>query len=389
MNTINYLNNLLSELTIEDVILKMKDDYGVTMKSYEKNGVTLYSVNYSQIDSPRFNEIVDECRSLILELKNNQFHVVSRAFDRFYNYEELTNPDIPQFGKDVIKNFLNAPNYIKIFEKLDGSLIKLYHHEDLGWVFSTRSVPFAEQCDVESLEGKTTFQDLINRFNFDVNKIPNGYEHLSFIFELCCTENKVVTTYEKERFVLLSIRDNETGTYLSTNEVERISEILNVELPQTLAWTNFDDLMKTVKELPDLKEGFILFNELTQDRIKIKSPIYVHAHHLRTNGVMTIKKAYKSYDEKDEILAYFPELEKFYDAINTGTEMFEHIILSEYDNIKHIQDQKEFVKAVKNIEDKTIGSSMFYLRRGSSVKEIWDFMFECHKINFIESLQLV
>ncbi len=44
--------------------------------------------NYSQIDSPKNNDIVMECRGLVLD-KNNNWELVARAFPRFFNYGEI------------------------------------------------------------------------------------------------------------------------------------------------------------------------------------------------------------------------------------------------------------------------------------------------------------
>lgn len=384
--TLSYLNSLLKHNeSIECLQESIKEQFGVTMKPYTKDGVTLYTLNYSQIDSPRFHEIADECRGLILEIVDGEFVVTSRSFDRFYNYEELINANTPELGKKVLDAFNEYPNHIKIYEKLDGSLIKLYHHKKLGWQFSTRSVPFAEQCDVKSIDDDLTFQDLINRFDFSMN--TKGYEHLTFIFELCCSENKVVTTYERERFVLLAIRNNENGKYLNSSEMERISKHLRVETPKTLAWTNFEDLLKTVKDLPNLEEGFILVNERTHDRIKIKSPVYVHAHHLRTNGPMTVKKAFNSYGEREEILAYFPELEEWYNLIEYGTEQFK-VDVKETVKKFYKENIKDFAIELnkQEIQEPLKGAAIQTLR-GKSINEIWERLFDCNKIDYIKSIQ--
>lgn len=383
MNLLNEIKNIKSFKELTDYL----DTIGVKAKEYHKNGTTLVSLNYSMIDSPRFHEVSDECRGLILELTNNGFEVVSRSFDRFYNYEEHINVNTPELGKKVLKAFKQYPNHIKIYEKLDGSLIKLYHHNKLGWQFSTRSVPFAEQCNIESIEGDLTFQDLIDRFDFDTNNIHENYEHLTFILELCCKENKVVTNYNEERLVLLAIRNNETGDYLYANEVNRIADEINLEVPETIAWTNFDDLMKAVKELPDLQEGFILVNERTQDRIKIKSPIYVHAHHLRTNGHMTVKKAFNSYNEKEEILAYFPELGKWYDLIDIALVSFKMNVLEIVQDFQRDTIKDFVIELNKQGIKEPLRGAAIQLFKGQDTQESWNRLFDCKKIEYIEMLK--
>ena len=63
----------------------LETELGITVKEYDN----IIILNYSQIDSPKYNDIVNECRSLILD--KNTYHVLSRSFDRFYNYNEDPN----------------------------------------------------------------------------------------------------------------------------------------------------------------------------------------------------------------------------------------------------------------------------------------------------------
>jgi hypothetical protein len=71
---------------------KLQEEFFICVNDYGDFCV----LNYSQIDSPRFHPICDECRSLILE--KNTWKILSRSFDRFYNYQE--NPNDKDFPID-------------------------------------------------------------------------------------------------------------------------------------------------------------------------------------------------------------------------------------------------------------------------------------------------
>ncbi len=82
----------------------LQSNYNIKVKKYKEEGLIV--LNYDQVFSPK-NILTDECRGLILDLNYN---LVSRAFDRFYNYGER--------NQDSLKS------KFQVYEKIDGSLIK-------------------------------------------------------------------------------------------------------------------------------------------------------------------------------------------------------------------------------------------------------------------------
>lgn len=61
---------------------KLKQEFSIVVTDYPDRVV----LNYSQIESPRFHIICDECRALIL--RKSDWSVMARSFDRFYNWGE-------------------------------------------------------------------------------------------------------------------------------------------------------------------------------------------------------------------------------------------------------------------------------------------------------------
>jgi len=135
---------------------------GIIVKEYGD----LLVLNYDQINSPKTNEVVVECRSLILERKEGgDFQVVSRAFDRFFNVGEIQT-------ENEDKNVFSWKNAVA-YEKLDGSLVKLYWYRD-SWRFSTRGTAFA---DGKCQDSGKTYLDLILKgagLNFE-RDIPGNF----------------------------------------------------------------------------------------------------------------------------------------------------------------------------------------------------------------------
>jgi len=100
----------------------------VKVKEYEH----YIGLNYDQIESPKVNPIVIECRALILE--RDTLDVAARSYDRFFNYGEC-----PEYYTDfMIERSV-------IMQKVDGSLmLAWWNAHGNQWELSTRSMIFAE-----------------------------------------------------------------------------------------------------------------------------------------------------------------------------------------------------------------------------------------------------
>lgn len=68
---------------VEHRLEDLENEFGIVVTRYEDRVV----LNYSQIKSPKQHPVCDECRALILSYPD--FFILSRSFDRFYNYEQV------------------------------------------------------------------------------------------------------------------------------------------------------------------------------------------------------------------------------------------------------------------------------------------------------------
>src|ERR1035437_206349 len=102
--------------------------FGIKNKRHlTHNNLILFK--YNQIESDFSLRIVCECRGLILD-QNNDWAVVSRSFDKFFNFSEGNAAEI---------DWNNNP---KIQEKVDGSLMTIYFY-DGHWNVQTTGMPDA------------------------------------------------------------------------------------------------------------------------------------------------------------------------------------------------------------------------------------------------------
>lgn len=190
MKVLEYLNTYGLEKLVEEYSIKV---------SVDERFPELLVLNYNQIDSPKNHPIVRECRSLVVkeELDGNTYSVVSRAFDRFFNQGE--NDSTFDLSK------------LKLFEKVDGSLVSVFYDEKYGWLYRTKSMIMPE-LSVQGWERtwKELIESALNWKDVCFNRLEKD---VTYIFEVVSRENRVVVKYDSDKAYLLSARRKD-GTYL-------------------------------------------------------------------------------------------------------------------------------------------------------------------------------
>lgn len=105
-------------------------------------------LKYSQIHSDFSNELVRECRGIILDKKD--WSIAKRGFNKFGNYGESYVPEI-DWDSAVVQ------------EKLDGSLIAMFWNKyDNKWQIGTNGTINARNASLQlSSDGIENFYDLV------------------------------------------------------------------------------------------------------------------------------------------------------------------------------------------------------------------------------------
>lgn len=346
MNVVKYLK----EFGLE----KLKEEFCIRVKEYPQEGLLV--LNYDQIRSkPKNHPIVMECRGLILDMN---FNVVSRAFTRFFNLGEIAEDD----AKFDISRAI-------CFEKIDGSLIKIYQHQGT-WYCSTRGTAFAE---AETPMGNT-FKDLVYRalevdsdgeFQILCNEMFDW--RFTYIFEVTAQENRVVKVYDGTSLWYLGWVINENGQEIMA--IPRLPP--QVKMPEVYNFGDFAAIREASEKLTDLDEGYVCWDTSAKLRLKVKSPVYVAVHRLRGEGLST-KRVLElvTMQEQDEYLAYYPEEKHFFIPYVESYKAMLEDMQEIYEENKGIESQKEFALAVKD----TVYSAVLFRARnhGTSVLDAFE-----------------
>lgn len=300
---VEYVNSIPGNIDAKAVYLV--DKYKVKAKVRDN----FLLLDYHMLESPRKHPVVDQMRGLVLRadpVAPHKVTVARRLFDRFYNLGEY--PDLEkkfEWGNAIVE------------DKCDGSLIGVWFNEDAQqWEVGTRGNAFGdnEVATLDGTETDLTFKKLFLRAFPRFNEFFHGEassamcRHVTYIFELCCLENRVVTRYEGDTVFLLNFRSNLSPyTEATPDAIGKLAAFLRVKAPTRHKLDSFEAVQAALPKLGDLKEGFVL-RDAKDNRIKAKTLAYVAAHHLRGEG-MSPKRAMglALAGEVEEFCSYFPE----------------------------------------------------------------------------------
>jgi len=348
----------------------LAEQFDITVKRYDNGYVKL---NYSQISSPKFHEICDECRGLVLHvLPDNTSTVVARGFRRFYNLGEGTTSTFQFTGCTA-------------FEKSDGSLTLVsFSPLDNKWIIGTRGMIYAEGNFTFSLTaaGGTFFDWILKAMQLTEEEFQRCMRSFdpkcTYVMEYTAPENLIVCRYPEAKMVLLSIIRNDTGAEENTPSAllwtcnNLLQGGMNVRVPASYEFSSSAELVALADSLPGLQEGFVIVNHDTNERVKIKSKQYVAVHQIRGEGVPSMNRLMELVlrNEQAEVLAYFPEFLQYVTPIEAALATLLDEAEQQYAANMSLESQKDFALAVK---DSTVAPLLFKTRQAKTdVRAVWD-----------------
>jgi len=358
------------------------DDAVKTFKLKSKDYGHKVLLKYSQIESDMSLSEVQDCRGLILEV--GTWKVMSLAFRKFFNSAETQASKIDW-------------DTAWIFEKCDGSLIQLYWDWVLEkWCAGTSGM--AEGEGEVNEKPNTTFSglfwDVLNTYEmFHIDNLTKGY---TYSFELMTPYNIVVNPHGYSHVAMLGVRDVETLNEVGYEDFKEEAE-LEIGLPVVRAYdmnmSNAGQLMATFEGMPFTDEGYVVC-DAKFNRIKLKNPAYVAAHHLKSktglHHILTIVKT----NEVEEYGATFPErldeindLKVKYDALVIKLEgVWDELIPFKPKNITKQEQKKYAMKVFEVIDNHDIKafSGLFFALKDRKVESVKDFIMDYSDKNLYE-----
>ncbi len=333
-------------LTSEQVFADLMTDYAIKAKRHTDHP-NLVLFKYDQIASPFARRIVQECRGIILDEEDN-WRVVSRAFDKFFNYGEAHAATI---------DWATA----RVLEKVDGSLCVLYHYKN-KWYVATSGTPDASG-NVHGNDVNMTFAELFWRTFREENWATMSLRpDCCYSFELTSPLNRIVVPHAKAHLTMIAIRNLQTQQELPVPNGYGRGGYYVHSFPLLQSYEEIEKSYESINPLD--QEGYVVV-DANFNRVKMKHPGYVALHHAK-DGMGT--KAFIDivrHGERSEVLVAFPEFKAQFDEISERFNAFAATVKEDYARCSAVvgATQKEF--ALMAVPTRC-SSALFAVRAGKS-----------------------
>lgn len=311
-----------------------------------------------------------ELRGLVFNATTGD--LMSRPFHKFFNIGERHETQMEYIDMD-------RPHVV--MEKMDGSMIRPIRLPDTGEIRFATKGGITETSQAAEKVMASWNQDKQRRFqDFLETCMNNG---LTPIFEYIAPENRIVVEYDHSDLILLAIRNNETGIYLSTDAplFDAFKEDGFPIVPQfgSVQGTLNDYIAK--QRTAQFREGDVL--RVDQEFYKIKNDWYLRSHKVkgfirRDRSILALLLQAKL----DDILPSLSEMNQqrvmdyekaFYSALNEKVALLETIAADLLEQAG--TDRKLWVKELLPARGLDQWESSFILRRGPN-KSIYDLVMD-------------
>lgn len=323
-----------------DVLRKYEEEGWLYSQVHPRLPLIIWNYNDNTQYSNYWDEVTLNARALVTDKEGN---VVSKGFKKFFNYTEK---------KTTIPSEID---WVRVYEKLDGSYIGLFYYNG-EWIVSSKGSFTSDYVNwaKEILKGKD-----LTGFN----------KTWTYCFELITPNNRVVVDYEG-RNELVFLRAFYKGQELNIFNIRGFNTVDN--------WleSNFNPEKFYSLNITN-KEGFVIqFSNGERCKIKFEDYIKLHALYTRSSSY-DIYNCLKAGNDLSEVIEDAPD--EIYDWIdevaNDIKRDFDNLltdIKSEYKTICLSLGQctdKEFALFIK---DNKYKSYLFGLRNGRDIsKNIW------------------
>lgn len=244
---VTYLDDVLDPQELSEMI-----DQGYVQVRYHPDlPYAIYCYTKQAMFDRKWNHVTKTCRGLIVNEDTSE--ILARPFKKFFN---LGEPDAPVFGQT---------DWVTVYDKLDGSLGIAYETPE-GPAIATKGSFISEQAVKATELLRTKYPKY---FHDDVN---------TDLFEIIYPENRIVLDYgdlEELRYIgSVNIADGDdywNGMLMKYWDIPDNHFLDNGPFCQLKLDLNRSN-----------KEGFVLFNNDTGERLKVKQEDYLELHKVMT-----------------------------------------------------------------------------------------------------------
>ncbi len=309
------------QLGFDDLLAGLKEAQSNRLihEHHGPGGLRLYVYTSRCVYDTAWDAFTTTARGLILDLAARR--VVATPFPKFFNAGEGGHaiPDLP----------------FETFEKLDGSLIIIFHHAG-QWLTATKGA-------FESDQAKWA------RARLDGADLSSLVPGTTYLAEATYPENRIVVHYDEPALVLLAAYA-EDGVELDFDAIQETAARLGWRAAERHAFGSVAELMAHASELPRTREGFVM-RFVSGLRLKVKGSEYRRIHALIAGVTpLALWEAIAAGDDVESIRRELPE--EFWDD-------FDRIVSLIQGSANGIVDRvAALASGLSNVSDKDLGLSL-------------------------------
>jgi RNA ligase len=331
--------------------------------------ISIYNYSRKTQYEGKWDDITLKTRGLVLD---NEGNVVAKAFDKFFNYEELVG------NKWVESKIPNEP--FEVFEKMDGSLGILFNYNN-EWILATKGSFTSDQA----LRG----MEILKKYRYE--KLIKGF---TYLFEIIYPENRIVCEYDFEDLILLAVVDNKDGYELRIHDDNIHLEGIrfrnlynNLGFKVVKKYDGVRDYSELKSKILQNAEGFVIKFE-SGLRMKIKGEEYVRLHKILTelstydiwehlkDGKDVMELVEKVPDEFDKWVKEQVRALKYGHFAISGYcgKAHDYFRYGKYNDVDPEPSKKEFAEHLKKVVDPNLHAIMFAMwdgKRDKADELIW------------------
>jgi RNA ligase len=221
---------------------------GLVKEHVGQDGLRLFCYSEACVYEKKWNDAAMMARGLILD--PDEKRVVATPFPKFFNVGERVEsiPDLP----------------FETFEKLDGSLIIIFHHKG-QWRCATKGSLSSDQARWAA--------KWLSKFDTSLLDVETTY-----LAEAIYPENRIVVHYSETGLVLLGAYRVD-GSELSYEELTLLADALGWRTAKRHSYSAVSELLAVAGTLPASEEGFVIRFE-NGLRLKVKGDEYCRIHRM-------------------------------------------------------------------------------------------------------------
>lgn len=219
---------------------------------HDFNNLVGFKYTTNTVYSGDWNPVTLYARGIVFDKDTGK--VLAYPFEKFFNFGELVDDqsNLTTLAHDVIAhqeydNLLRdiSTQRFRVMDKLDGSLGIMFW-TGKTWLIKTAGSFVSEQA----LWANNWAAD-----NIDVTKLD---KNCTYMFEIIYDEDVHPIQYDFEGLVLLGINDNTTMKEKPFADIVHTAFELKINHAEVLEFTDFDEVVKYAKALPNAKEGVVV-----------------------------------------------------------------------------------------------------------------------------------